>query len=80
MRVNDLVRLTVNDVQGKMQFQIREGKTDKKRTIQVGMIQQEIIRYTENESPEAYLFPSQNEPNRLPRHRCTEFWGMRLIF
>lgn len=59
LRANDIVRLTVDDVKGKSQFSIREGKTNKKRTINVGMLHQEIEHFTENKPPEAYLFSSQ---------------------
>lgn len=59
LRVNDIVRLTVDDVKGTDQFQIREGKTNKKRTIHVGMVRTEIDRFTEGKHPGGYLFASQ---------------------
>lgn len=59
LRINDLVRLKVGDVKGRKSFTIREGKTDKKREVNVGMLQEEIERYTEGKSPDDYLFPSQ---------------------
>lgn len=59
LRVNDLVRLTVDDVKGKQLFSIREGKTNKKRTINVGMLRKEIDHFTDGKHPSGYLFPSQ---------------------
>jgi integrase len=59
LRVNDLVKLRVRDVRDKDIFSIREGKTDKKREINVGMLRKEIKRYTSGKQPDAYLFPSQ---------------------
>src|SRR5690625_5819272 len=47
LRVNDLVRLKVSDVKGKNFFHIREGKTNKRREINITMIQQEIEHFTE---------------------------------
>lgn len=59
LRVNDIVRLKVADVRDQDHFIIREGKTLKKRSINVGMLQEEISRFTEGKHPESYLFPSQ---------------------
>jgi len=59
LRVNDLVALKVGDVKGKAQFVIYEGKTNKRREVNVGMLQEEIARYTEGKHPDTYLFPSQ---------------------
>lgn len=59
LRVNDIIRLKVGDVKGKNQFVIYEGKTAKRREVNVGMLQDEIERYTEDRHPEGYLFKSQ---------------------
>jgi|SRR5699024_5558699 len=59
LRVNDLVRLQVRDVQQKDVVTIREGKTNKKRKINIGMLQQEIIAFIEGKQADDYLFSSQ---------------------
>lgn len=58
LRVNDLVQLTVGDVQEGV-FSIWEGKTHKKREINVGMVRTEIDRLIEGKDSTSYLFPSQ---------------------
>jgi len=57
--VNDIVRLKVSDVKDKEIFSIREGKTNKKREINIGMLQKEIAHFTERKATIDYLFPSQ---------------------
>ncbi|MEC1387352.1 tyrosine-type recombinase/integrase [Aerococcus viridans] len=59
LRVSDLLTLKVGDVKGKNSFIIREGKTKKRRTVNIEAIRQEIDRYTDGRSNEEYLFPSQ---------------------
>lgn len=59
LRVNDLVRLKVRDVIDKTIFEIREGKTNKRREINIGMLQTEIQRFIVDKHPEDYLFASQ---------------------
>lgn len=59
LRVNDLVRLKVADVKNKDILTIREGKTNKRREINVGMLQAEIQRFIVDKQPDAYLFTSQ---------------------
>lgn len=65
LRVNDLVRLKIGDVKGKDQFFIYEGKTNKRREVNIGMLQDEIRRYTEGKHAESYLFPSQKGTNHI---------------
>lgn len=60
LRVNDLVRLRVENVRDQNTFSIREGKTYKKRDINIGMLRSEIQRFTEGKRPDEYLFKSQN--------------------
>ena len=50
LRVGDLVKLKVGDVKGKDYFYIKEGKTEKKRKVNISMIKKEI---------DEYLFKSQ---------------------
>src|SRR5699024_1471977 len=59
LRDNDLVRLKVRDVKDKHIFEIREGKTNKRREINIGMLQEEIQAYIANKHPDDYLFASQ---------------------
>ncbi|TMN18813.1 tyrosine-type recombinase/integrase [Lentibacillus cibarius] len=59
LRVNDIIRLTVGDVKGKNQFVMYEGKTAKRREVNVSMLQDEIERYTECRHPGESLFKSQ---------------------
>src|SRR5699024_9928935 len=56
LRVNDLVRLKVRDVRDGITFQIREGKTDKLREINVGMLQDEIESFIDGKHSDDYLF------------------------
>src|SRR5690625_3026556 len=59
LRVNDVVRLKISDVRGQMMVYIREGKTNKRREINIGMIQGEIASFIEGKHEEDYLFKSQ---------------------
>lgn len=59
LRVNDLVRLKVSDVKNKIIFDIREGKTNKRREINIGMLQDEIKQLIADKQPYDYLFGSQ---------------------
>src|SRR5699024_2665174 len=59
LRVNDLVRLKVSDVQNKNVFMIREGKTNKLRDINVSMLRSEVESYIEDKHPDSYLILSQ---------------------
>src|SRR5690625_1604440 len=65
LRVNDLVRLKVGDVKEKELFLIREGKTDKKREINIRMLQDEIDRFINGRHPDDYLFQSQKGNNHI---------------
>src|SRR5699024_10698111 len=59
LRVNDIVKLKVGDVRGKDSFIIFEGKTNKKRTVNISMIKNEIETYTTGKRSDEYLFKSQ---------------------
>ncbi|MDQ0160862.1 tyrosine-type recombinase/integrase [Alkalibacillus salilacus] len=59
LRVGDLLTLKVKDVRGRDSFIIFEGKTQKKRSVNIKSIQKEIEDYTNNKGKEEYLFPSQ---------------------
>ncbi len=72
LRVNDLVRLKVNNVRDKDVFTIREGKTHKKRQINVGMLRKEIAR-SRGSIQRLIYSPVRREQDRLPRHGYTGF-------
>lgn len=59
LRVNDLIRLKVRNVKNTDILTIREGKTYKRREINVGMLQAEIQRFIVDKQPDDYLFASQ---------------------
>lgn len=58
LRVNDIVKLKVIDVKTDI-FYIYEGKTNKKREINVSMLRDEIDDYIKGKSDHEYLFKSQ---------------------
>ncbi|MEK4532097.1 tyrosine-type recombinase/integrase [Solibacillus sp. FSL K6-1554] len=62
LRCGDLVALEVETVRGKTKFDIREGKTKKKRTVHLNTLMADIAEYIEI-LPEncKCLFPSQKE-------------------
>lgn len=64
LRVNDIVRLKVKDVK-KNTFTIREGKTKKRREINVSMLRDEIDNYIEGKADHEYLFKSQKGMNPI---------------
>jgi|SRR5699024_240761 len=59
LRVNDLVRLKVKDVKNQNVFTIREGKTNKRREINVKMLRNEIDKFIEKKYANQYIFSSQ---------------------
>ena len=59
LRVSDIVKLKVKDVKGKNSFIIHEGKTKKKRTVNISMLKNELDQYTKDKQDDEYLFPSQ---------------------
>ena len=62
-RVNDIVKLKVDDVKNKNLFTIQEGKTSKKREINISMLKNEIDYYTEGRDKSEFLFKSQKGNN-----------------
>ena len=60
LRCGDLVALTVEQVKGKSNFKIREGKTKKERTVYLNYVMAEIAEYIETlPTGTVYLFPSR---------------------
>lgn len=64
LRVNDIVKLKVKDVM-KDTFYISEGKTYKKREINISMLRAEIDRYIKDRPEDEYLFKSQKGSNHI---------------
>lgn len=65
LRVSDLIKLKVGDVKARNTFTILEGKTKKKREINIGMLRDEIDRFTENKSNDEYLFQSRRGDSHI---------------
>lgn len=59
LRVNDILNLKVSDVKEKDLFTIREGKTKKKREINIRMLRNELNKYIKEKHRDDYLFMSQ---------------------
>src|SRR5690625_810682 len=47
LRVSDIVKLRVEDVRGRASFKVREGKTQKERTVYLNAIMADIADYIE---------------------------------
>lgn len=58
LRVSDILNLKVADVKGKKRVVVKEGKTKKKRTLNLTNIYEEIQQYIQNIDSE-WLFPSR---------------------
>lgn len=59
LRVGDLLNLKISDVKGKKKLSIKEGKTEKSRTIQLTNIYEELNTYTASLEGTEWLFPSR---------------------
>ncbi|SES12939.1 Phage integrase family protein [Salipaludibacillus aurantiacus] len=59
LRVSDIIKLKVADVKGRRQMQVQEGKTRKKRLVNILNIQRELDDYISGRDSQDYLFPSQ---------------------
>lgn len=59
LRVSDIIKLKVEDVKNKDSFTIYEGKTQKKRTVNISMLTNEIHSFTETKADHEYLLKSQ---------------------
>lgn len=65
LRISDIVKLRVEDVYGKSSIEVREGKTQKKRTVYLGMMMVEISEYVDflrgegRKENTGYLFKSR---------------------
>lgn len=67
LRVNDLLRLSIKDVKGKKKIVVKEGKTEKSRTIHLANIYEEVNDYIETLQNTQWLFPSRKGDNPITR-------------
>lgn len=67
LRVNDLLRLSIKDVKGKKKIVVKEGKTEKSRTIHLTNIYEEVNGYIETLHNTQWLFPSRKGDNPITR-------------
>jgi integrase len=66
LRVSDLLQLKVKDLKGKKKVIVKEGKTDKPRTIHLHNIYEELNAYIKGLESE-WLFPSRKGYNPISR-------------
>ncbi|MCL6573980.1 MAG: site-specific integrase [Bacillus sp. (in: Bacteria)] len=66
LRVSDLLQLKVRDLKGKKKVIVKEGKTDKPRTIHLHNIYEELNDYIKKLDSE-WLFPSRKGDNPITR-------------
>jgi integrase len=59
LRVSDLLALKVKDIKGKMKVIIKEGKTNKPRTIQLTNVYEELNAYLTTLEGTEWVFPSR---------------------
>ncbi|MEI3596734.1 tyrosine-type recombinase/integrase [Oceanobacillus sp. MO10714A] len=67
LRIGDIITLRIEDVKGRTSLAISEGKTDKKRIINLAHLMAEISDYIESigEPTEGWLFPSRKGDNHI---------------
>lgn len=65
LRVGDLIKLKVGDVRSKDYFYIQEGKTKKKRKVNISMLAEEIKEFTEGKQSDSFIFKSQKGDNHI---------------
>jgi integrase len=66
LRVGDLLQLKVKDVKGKNKVIVKEGKTDKPRTVHLHNIYEELNNYIKG-LKSAWLFPSRKGDKPITR-------------
>lgn len=59
LRVSDLLNLKIKDIKGKKKLAVKEGKTEKGRTIQLTNIYEELNEYVKMLEGTEWLFPSR---------------------
>ena len=67
LRVSDLLKLKIVDVKRKKRFVIKEGKTEKSRTIHLTNIYKELNDYIDTLEGTEWLFPSRKGDKAISR-------------
>ncbi|WP_057915923.1 tyrosine-type recombinase/integrase [Peribacillus muralis] len=67
LRVSDLLDLKVKDIKGKKKIAVKEGKTEKKRDIQLSNIYEELNEYIKTLEGTEWLFPSRKGDKAISR-------------
>jgi len=67
LRVSDLLNLRIKDVKGKKKMIIKEGKTQKPRTIYLHNIYKELNEYIRTLQGKEWLFPSRKGDKPISR-------------
>jgi integrase len=67
LRVSDLLGLKISDVKGKKKIVVKEGKTEKPRTIVLANIYDELSNYIKTLEGTEWLFPSRKGDNPISR-------------
>ena len=67
LRVGDLLKIKISEIQGKKVVSLREGKTGKRRTIHLGNIYDELNIYIKSFEASEWLFPSRKGDGPITR-------------
>ncbi|WP_100012306.1 site-specific integrase [Lentibacillus sediminis] len=67
LRVTDLLQLKVSDIKGKKKLIVKEGKTEKPRTIHLSNIYEELNKYIKTLGCAKWLFPSRKGDKPISR-------------
>jgi len=67
LRVSDLLNLKIKDIKGKKKITVKEGKTEKARTIQLTNIYDELNDYIKKLEGTEWLFPSRKGDKPITR-------------
>jgi integrase len=67
LRVSDLLDLKISDIKGKKKLTVKEGKTEKPRTIHLTNIYDELNNYINTLEGTVWLFPSRKGEKPISR-------------
>lgn len=67
LRVSDLLNLKVKDIKNKKKIKVKEGRTEKPRTIYLANIYQELNQYVKTLNSTEWLFPSRKGDKPITR-------------
>lgn len=67
LRVTDLLKLKISDIEGKKKLVVKEGKTQKKRDIHLTNIYEELNTYIKTLKGTEWLFPSRKGDKPISR-------------